>query len=325
MILAAGFGTRLRPLTDRIAKPALPLPGTTLLECNLALAARAGATEVVVNAHHLPHTVARVAREAADRLSLRLHLCFESGAILGTGGALVAARPLLDRGAPFLLLNGDVLTDLDPRRALDAHLATGADTTMVLRPMPKGADFAPVEVDARGNIARIAGLGREAQVAEELRSFAFTGIHVLTPAIFETLPADGASCVNRAGHVGLIRAGRRVSAHVEEGGRWSDVGTPERYLEANLDLLEGRYRLPSVSGFQMSAGIVVAEGASIEDGASLVAPSYVGPGVTVRAGAKVGPRAVLHEGCVVEGEVVEAVVPPGGLVSRGRTVRSAIA
>src|SRR5690606_27499936 len=97
MVLAAGLGTRLRPLTEKIPKPALPLLGSTLLEENLALVARLGVREVVVNAHHLADQVARIARSAADRLGLKLHLSIESPEPLGTGGALVAARPLLDR------------------------------------------------------------------------------------------------------------------------------------------------------------------------------------------------------------------------------------
>ena len=321
MVLAAGHGTRLRPLTDRIAKPALPLLGDTLLGLNLALVKGAGIDEVVVNAHHLSATVAAAAREAADRLSLRLHLSFEQPAPLGTGGALVAARPLLDRGEPFLLLNGDVLTDIDPRAAIDAHRAAGAVATMVLRQREPDAPYAPVEVDPEGWVARIAGLGREPRPGEALRSFTFTGIHVLSPAIFEVLPAQGAACVNRQGHVQLIERGLPILGHVEEGGRWSDVGTPERYREANLDLLEGRYRIAAAAGAEAlrpGSGALQAPTAVVEAGANLVAPCYVGADVKVRAGAKVGPRAVLLAGSEVRGEVRDTVVAPGAVVEPGR-------
>src|SRR5690606_18805147 len=118
MVLAAGLGTRLRPLTERIPKPALPLLGSTLLEENLALVARLGIREVVVNAHHLAPRIAEVARRAAGRLGLVLHLSFEAPEALGTGGALVAARPLLDRET-ILVVNGDVLTDMDIGPALE--------------------------------------------------------------------------------------------------------------------------------------------------------------------------------------------------------------
>src|SRR5690606_13495768 len=133
MVLAAGLGTRLRPLTERTAKPALPLLGGTLLGAALELLARAGIREVVVNASWRAGTVAVAARAEARRLGLALHLSVEQPEPLGTGGALVAARPLLDRGEPFVLLNGDVLADLDVAAAVRAHAESGAATTMVLR------------------------------------------------------------------------------------------------------------------------------------------------------------------------------------------------
>jgi len=326
MVLAAGLGTRLRPLTERIAKPALPLLGTTLLENDLRLLVRAGVDEVVVNAHHLPATVAAAARAAADRLGLRLHLSFEAPDVLGTGGALVAARPLLDRGGPFLLVNGDVLTDLDPRAALAAHEASGADATMVLRPMPEGAPYGAVEIDGADRVVRIAGHGRAPSPGERTRAFLFTGIHVLSPAIFSVLPA-GPGCVNRQGHAAWIARGGHVHGHVEPRGRWSDVGTPERYTEANLDLLDGAYDLPSPHGAarERSPGVWVDPAARVDARATLEAPCFVGAGVEVAAGAVVGPRAVLLAGSACAGRVRDAVVAPGASVPAGATIDRGLA
>lgn len=322
MVLAAGLGTRLRPLTQTLAKPALPILGTTLLEENLGLLARAGIDEVVVNAHHLADTVADVAHRAANRLGLKVHLSIEWPDVRGTGGALVAARPLLDRGEAFLLVNGDVLTDLDPSAAIEAHRSRGAASTMILRPMPEGADYGAVEVDEAGLVARIAGHGRALTPGEEVESYLFTGIHVLSPAIFEMLPEQGMSCVNRQGQSQLIAAGAKVLAHVEPAGRWSDVGTHDRYLEANLDRLLGRYDLPLATGMarEVEPGVWVDPTASVSSDAALQGPCFVGPGVTIEAGARVGPRAVILQGARVAGEVQEAVVAPGATVARGQTV-----
>jgi len=310
MILAAGLGTRLRPLTDRLAKPALPILGDTLLGNNMALVAAAGATEVVVNAHYLPHTVAAAARAAAERLGLRLHLSFELPDVRGTGGALVAARPLLDRGEPFLLVNGDVLTDLDPSAAIAAHVASGAAATMVLRPMPPDAPFAPVEVDSSGLVARIAGHGRDVAPGEPLRPYAFTGIHVLSNAIFEALPDQGAPCVNRQGHAVLVARGAEVLGHVQAEGSWSDVGTPERYRLANLDVLEGRCRMPGwpFGAVERAPGVWVHPTAVVEGGAELRGPCWIGPRALVGEAARVGPRAAILEGSEALAEVRDSVV-----------------
>jgi len=324
MVLAAGLGTRLRPLTERVPKPALPLLGTTLLENNLRLLARAGVSEAVVNAHHLPHAVARVAREAAERLGLRVHLSFEAPEVLGTGGALVAARPLLDRGEPFFLVNGDVLCDLDPARALAAHRASGAATTMVLRPMPPGAPFGAVETDDAGRVVRIAGHGGDGRATA---SWLFTGVHVLGAAIFDVLPPAGESCVNRQGHAQLVARGAHVHAHVEAGGRWSDVGTPERYVEANLDLLEGRYDLPAPLGaaVEHAPGVFVDPSAVVEPGSVLAGPCFVGANVRVRASARIGPRAVLLGGADCAGAVQDGVVAPGATVAPDAVVHGTLA
>jgi len=296
MVLAAGLGTRLRPLTEAIPKPALPLLGSTLLEQNLALVRRLGVTEVVVNAAHRAEVVAEVARRAAEKLGLRLHLSFERPEPLGTGGALVAARPLLDRGETIVLVNGDVLTDMDLAPALARHRAERPAATMVLRPMPAGAGFAPVEIDAHGEVLRIAGHGREG----EGRPYLFAGIHFLEPRVLDALPPEGPSCINRQGHVLLILRGERVLGCVIEEGSWSDVGTPERYRQANLDLLRGRYRLP---GFEAVAEVVASPDAVVEEGARLHAPAWIGPGARVEAGAEVGPEAVVLPGARVSGRL----------------------
>jgi len=303
MVLAAGLGTRLRPLTEAIPKPALPLLGSSLLEQNLALVRRLGVTEVVVNASHRAEVVAEVARRAADRLGLRLHLSFERPEPLGTGGALVAARPLLDRGETIVLVNGDVLTDMDLAPALERHRAERPAATLVLRSMPADADYAPVEIDDRGQVLRIAGQGREGVG----RPFLFAGIHFLEPLVLDVLPPEGASCINRQGHVALVERGGRIHGHVIDEGSWSDVGTPERYRQAVLDLLRGRYRLP---GFEAIEGVYVAPEAVVEEGARLHAPAWIGPGARVEANAEVGPEAVVLPGARVSGRLVCDVAFP---------------
>jgi mannose-1-phosphate guanylyltransferase len=328
MVLAAGLGTRLRPLTLHVAKPALPLLGSTLLEANLALVARAGADEVVVNAFHLPATVAAAARRGAARLGLRLHLSFEAPEVRGTGGALVLARPLLDRGEPVLLVNGDVLSDVDVAAAVRAHRETGAASTLVLRPHP-GGDYGAVEVDGAGRVARAAvGFGRDLLPGETTTPYLFAGIHVLGPEIFEVLPVSGAPCVNRQGHAELIRRGRLVHPHVTAGGYFSDVGTPERYLAAQLDVLEGRIDRaaigdPLAGAVEVSPGVFVDPAAEVAPGARLEAPCYVGAGARVGATARLRRAAVLA-GSVVDGEVVDAAVVLGGRVAPGERVERAV-
>jgi len=329
MVLAAGLGTRLRPLTDRIPKPAVPVAGLPLVRYALARLASAGVRRAVVNTHHLAGEMEAAARSAAAAAGVELAVSAEP-VIAGTGGALREARRLLAGADAVVLWNGDVLFDVDLAAVADAHRRSGALATMVLAPMPAGAAYAAVEVDPGLAVRRIAGLGPGGTALAPLH---FTGVHVLSPAILEAVPAEPFACdVNRHVYPPLLASG--AVRGLVAGGYWNDLGTPRRYLQANLDVLAGRAGAPlpgadPAAGMSASLGprILVAPGASIEPGAALAAPVLVARGAVVRAGATVGPDAVLGEGSVVcAGAVVRrAVVWDGTEVEEGERLVEAVA
>ena len=198
MVLCAGFGTRLRPLTDKVPKPLVPLCGVPLLRYNFALLKNAGVREIVVNTHHLGEAMEEGARRIARELSIYLHVSREEKHILGTGGGVRRAESLLGKGT-FFLLNGDMIFDVDLAAALAAHRKAGAAATMVLAHYPRGATYGAVEVDADLNVRRIAGRG--ASPSPSLRKMHFTGVHVLEPELIARLPAEGESDINRTAYV----------------------------------------------------------------------------------------------------------------------------
>src|SRR5256886_17514635 len=146
MVLCAGFGTRLRPLTDRVPKPLVPLCGIPILRYNFALLHNAGVREVVVNTHHLAAEMEKGALEVSQQVGLAVTISREVGHILGTGGGVRRAAQLLGPGT-FLLLNGDMLFDVDLAAAIAAHRAAGAMATMVLAAYPRRAAYRAVAVD----------------------------------------------------------------------------------------------------------------------------------------------------------------------------------
>jgi mannose-1-phosphate guanylyltransferase len=300
-ILCAGLGTRLRPLTDVVPKPAVPVAGVPLVRWSLALLAGAGARRAAVNVHHLPDVMARVAAEAAADAGLALAVSREP-VIAGTGGALREAREHLAGADAVVVVNGDVLFDLDVGAAVAAHRASGALATMVLMEMPPGAKYATVDVDAQGAVRRIAGRGPG---GPDLRALHFTGVHVLSPALLARVPAEPFELdVNRHVYPPLLEAGA-VRGHVVHG-YWNDLGTPERYLAANLDVLGGRVPQARFAGVRPFA---IAPSATVEEGAD------VGPGVHA------GPGARLAAGCTVR----EAVIWAGTAIRPGERVIRAIA
>jgi len=310
MVLAAGLGTRLRPLTDWLPKPAVPVCGLPLVRYAFARLAAAGARRTVLNTHHLAAVMGRVAQESAAATGLDLALSHEPD-IAGTGGALRQAAVHLAGAEAIVLWNGDVLFDLDLAPVVAGHLASRALATMVLAPMPENAGYAAVEVDDARLVRRIAGHGPGGPGLEPLH---FTGVHVLSPALLDEVPASPFACdVNRHVYPPLLGAG--LVRGVVAGGYWNDLGTPERYLQANLDLLAGRVPLVRLHGADPFAGLSpfgrpgawVAPGAHLSEGAALEAPAVLGRGARVEAGATVGPGAVVGAG---------ARIGPGATVRR---------
>ena len=332
MVLCAGFGTRLRPLTDRVPKPLVPLCGVPLLRYNFALLKNGGVREIVINTHHLGATMARGAEAIASELDLDLQVSREEKQILGTGGGVRRAQGMLGAGT-FILMNGDMIFDLDLAAALAAHRKTGAAATMVLAPYPRGATYGAVEVDAQMNVRRIAGRG--AQSDPSLSKLHFTGVHVLEPELIARLPAEGESDINRTAYVRAIHDGARVHGFLQQG-YWGDLGAPRSLLRAHLDVLEKRIPLqrfrPEADPFdgceERAPGVFVHPTAQVE--APLTAPvliqaaaavatgAVIGSGVTIGAKARIDAGAHLERAVVWErthvaaGErLVEQIAAPG--------------
>ena len=212
MVLCAGFGTRLRPLTDRIPKPLVPLCGVPLLRFNFALLKNAGVRELVVNTHHLGAEMEKGAVQLAAQLGLGLQISREEKQILGTGGGVRRAQSMLGPGT-FFILNGDMLFDVDLSAALQAHREARAVATMVLAPYPRGATYGAVEVDARFNVRRIAGRGTAPDPS--LRKMHFTGVHVVEPELLARLPAEGERDINPTANVRLIHENAKVHCYLQ--------------------------------------------------------------------------------------------------------------
>lgn len=330
MVLCAGLGTRLRPLTERVPKPAVPVCGVPLVRWSLALLAGAGVRRAVVNVHHLPDEMADAASRAADALGLALSISREP-VIAGTGGALREARAALAGADTLLLVNGDVLFDLDLPAAIAAHRGSGALATMVLLPMPEGARYASVEVDPGGAVRRIAGAFGPGGAG--LSPWHFSGVHVLSPAILDRVGAAPFEAdVNRHVYPPLMASGA-VRGHVASG-YWNDLGTPARYLEASRDLLAGRVPLgrftgahPFAAAQEIAPGVGALPGARVAAGARLHGPALIGAGADIEAGAEIGPEAVIGAGCRVPAGAAarRAVLWEGTALAPGEVVEDAIA
>jgi NDP-sugar pyrophosphorylase family protein len=289
MILAAGLGTRMRPLTHLLAKPALPVLNRPLLHWTLDMLRRHGVREVVVNTHHLPATVRRAVEEEGVR-GLRVRFSHEPR-ILGTGGALGRARRWLGKGT-VLVVNGDVLFDFDLGPLLRRHRESGAEATLALLRNPDPRRYSAVVTSGRGWIRSFRGGPRTSAPG------LFTGLHVLEGRLLERLPAGPSDSVRDLYEPLMAEGGRVLGVRVE--GAWYDFGSPPLYLASQLSML--------ASGFRgVARGALVDPSARVHPTARVVR-AVVGPGVTVGP----GPR------------VTESVLWAGARVGEGARVRRCI-
>jgi NDP-sugar pyrophosphorylase family protein len=298
MVLAAGLGTRMRPLTLLRAKPVLPVLGRPLVASALERLRRAGVREVAVNLHHLPETV-KAALGSGRRYGLRIRYVHEPE-ILGTGGGPRALREFFGDG-PCLLVNGDVLFDFDLRELVARHTASGALATLALRPLPDPRAYSTVITDRGGRILSIAGKPSAAAGTASM----FASVHVLEPRLLSRLPA-GVSDSVRDLYQPLLAEGALLLG-VRQRGAWYDFGRPSLYRDAQLRMLRGR----------RGRGLVAGAGARVARSAR-VGRSVLGAGSQVAADARVS-SSILWEDAVVEtgARVSRSIVTAGGVVRAG--------
>ena len=244
MVLAAGLGTRLRPLTDAVPKPLLPIAGKPLIVWNLLLLRQHGIAEAIINLHHLGYLIEKEVGDGS-RFGMRLAYSREP-VILGTGGGIKQAEAFFG-GDPFLVLNGDTLLELDLGDVVGFHARRDALATMVVREDPEVDRWGVVEVDDQQRVLSINGRGRaEADSSARRTRRMFAGVHVMDSRLLKHVPLGQESSIIEA-YVGEIARGERVLGYGMEG-YWSDVGTPHRYAQAQRDAeaglinLDGRMR-----------------------------------------------------------------------------------
>ena len=322
MILAAGLGTRMRPLTDRLPKPLLPLMLVPMLGHLLAQLRRQGVREVVVNGHHLADRLAAWLGDGS-RWGLRLAFSHETE-ILGTAGALKNAAAHL-RGAPFLVINADVLIDVDLQALWAWHRARGALVTMVVRPDPAARDSRPVMVDDHDRVRQISGRPPGPDTGPQHQGADFTGVQVVEPEVLDAIPANRFVSTTADTYPLLLQEGRPVLA-CRHHGYWLDVGVPARYLQAHWDLLDGRLAASWTDQLPAGSRVLRRVAGQRIPGAALHPPVVLGAGATLGQGARVGPYAVLGAGCRLgpDAAVSESVLGDNATVGAGAVLRRCI-
>lgn len=301
MILAAGYGTRLRPVTHTLPKPMVPLCNRPLIAWAVEAFLAAGVRDLIVNLHHLPEPLERYLRTTYDGKAT-LHFSFEQE-ILGTGGGIRRVRPLLENEEDFFLVNGDTVQFPHWSELAEGRRERDSIAAITLRHPPENDRFTPVWLDQ----GLVTGFGKGR--GEPLM---FSGSHVISSRIFRYLPDKEFSGIVDEAYQPLLDSGRETIGGIVDDGLWFDIGTPQRYLSASHALLEASVR----------GEVPLADGSRIR-GDSLTDASASGTATRSTIGARSVVRgevtdSAVWEDCVIGGSaLVERCIVAHGVEIRG--------
>jgi NDP-sugar pyrophosphorylase family protein len=282
LVLTAGLGTRLRPLTDVRAKPTLPVGGEPLIRRIIAWLVAQGVTDLVLNLHHRPETIATIVGDGAD-LGARVRYSWEQPRVLGSAGGPRLALPLVGADT-FLIVNGDTLTDLALAPMIDAHAASGALVTLALVPNREFDRYGGVGLDDQ---RRVTGFPRRGPAAKG--SHHFIGVQVVHASAFAALiPGEPASSIGGVYDALIASRPGAVRGFVCDARFW-DVGTPADYWRTSQAFLAAPDASPAGRGARIDASARVTRSILWDDVAvgagATVDECIVTDGVRIPAGA----------------------------------------
>jgi mannose-1-phosphate guanylyltransferase len=307
VILVGGEGTRLRPLTSLTPKPVIPLVDRPFLVYMIEWLRSHGVDDVILSCGFEP-TKVRDALGDGSQLGVRLHYVVEPEP-RGTAGALKEAEEHLhDR---FLMLNGDVLTDIDLTAQIAQHEATGATGTLALAPVSDPSAYGLVRLQSDGAVKEFVEKPSADEIDTNLIS---AGAYVLERSVLDMIAPGRNVSIEREIWPALV--GNGLYGYAANGAYWLDIGTPERYMQGTFDILEGnvRTRVAERLGPEL-----LAVGEGVDVAGRIVPPAVVGDGSRIAAGAHVGSLAVLGPGVEVgeRAKVERAVVLAGARIGAG--------
>jgi len=242
MVLAAGQGTRLRPLTDRNPKALVSVAGRAMIEYPLLLLRHYGITDVIINLHHHGDQIENYLG-SGEKYGVRITYSKEP-VLLDTGGGLLKAKPFL-KDETFIVINTDVLIDLPLAKLVTFHRNKGAAATLVLRPDEFADQYGSMETDSQGRLCRFLDTEILSQPGVTGRKLMFTGVQILEPTVFNCMPFHRSGkkfSTTQHLYPQMLRRGEAIYGYLFEG-YWQDLGTPARIRKVEEDMLQGKARL----------------------------------------------------------------------------------
>jgi mannose-1-phosphate guanylyltransferase/phosphomannomutase len=317
VVMAGGEGTRLRPLTSNQPKPMMPMANRPLMEHVVRRLAAHGLDDIVVTVAFLASHIRNYFGDGSE-LGVKMRYATEETP-LGTAGSVRNAAAELDD--TFLVISGDVLSDIDLDAVVKAHRSSGALATIALRRVENPVDFGIVITNAEGWVERFLEKPTWGQVFSDTIN---TGIYVLEPQILDLIPEHEPVDFSEVVFPAALQRGLAIQGLVVDG-YWEDVGTVDAYHRAHRDVLDERV-VVDIPGFRLGDGIWLGEGADVDPAAEITGPVIIGDNCRVEAGARIGEYTVLGSNVVVKHDAAlsRTVVHDHVYIGPGATLRGCI-
>jgi NDP-sugar pyrophosphorylase family protein len=291
VVLAAGVGSRLDPLTTQMPKPLVPVANRPVMEHILALLKNHNVRQVYSNLHHLPEKLVEYFGDGS-RLGFNIHFYTEP-TLTGDAGGVRAMRENL-KDDTFIVLMGDLVTDADITEIVAAHKRKKALATIALKRVEDVSQFGVAVINEEGFIT---GFQEKPNPSEALSDLASTGIYILEPEVFDYIPKEGMYGFGRQLFPTLVEKGLPVLGY-EIHGYWSDVGTIKQYKQTNFDAVDGAVGM-KIDGRQMDFGWV-GEGSTIAPDCKINGTLLVGKNSRIAGGVTINGRVIVGDNCVIE-------------------------
>lgn len=320
MVLAAGLGTRLKPITFGIPKPMVPVIDRPAMAHLLTLVAKHGFTDVVANLHYFPDTIREYFGSGSD-FGVEIEYNFEPELLGTAGGVRAVSESLTEGGEPFLIISGDALTDIDLTKLIERHKSAGGVATLTVKRVPDTREYGVVLHDDDG---RITGFQEKPEPEDALSDLGNCGIYVFSPEIFDYFPDT--EFVDWAQDVFPVLLERDVPFYIHEIDEyWNDVGSLAELRIGTYDALTGALDL-GIPGTGSSDGSYSATEGALDNAELADGPIWIGHDVKIGAGAKLQGPVIIGDGATIgEGAAVrDSIVFPGGEVPAGTIAIGAI-
>ena len=308
MVLAAGFGNRLQPLTRVLPKPMFPVLGRPLLSHTFDILESANISDVVVNVHHLPNSIINHFKKTPPP-NMNLNFSQEEK-ILGTAGGIKKMESFLEDG-PFILINSDIITDIKLDEVINFHKKNNSQLTLVVRQDISPEQYDSIEICEDGRIAHFIGAS-SMKMPTNTKRVMFTGIQIMEPEIFNRIPAGQFCGTTEDIFPQMIQDKVPVFGYLYDG-YWKDMGNRESYLKVNADALDEKVSLKGMPPNKLNSSIIIP-------------PALVGRKCHIEENAKIGPHSVIGPNCKIEsGALVEnSILWQGVTIGTNATVKNSI-